>query len=166
MSAPQEFLAPDARAFSADIEGALFRLGEADGKWRLGKLAWPFAWIDVTAAIGFFTLRFELSQFPTLPPTAQLWDAKADAPLAQQSWPRSQGGRIRDVFRADWQQGTALYLACDRVTIQTHPGWVTQMPARLWRTDGSIVQYLEEVHVLLNSTDFSPPFFPSAQVGV
>jgi len=157
MSAQSEFQTPDARAFSADVGGALFRLGEADGKWQLRKIAWPYALIDVVAVSGSFTFRFELSQFPVQPPTAQLWDPEADAPLPQQHWPQSRGGRIRDVFRPDWQQGTALYLACDRVTIQTHPGWSTQMPARLWRNDGSIVQYLEELHVLLNSPDFSPP---------
>lgn len=166
MDASQLPSTPDARAFGADISEALFRQGEVDGKWQLRRFGWPHALIDVAAKVGFFTFRFELSQFPILPPTAQLWDAETDGPLAHDKWPRSRGGRVKDVFRVDWQQGTALYLACDRVTIQTHPQWVTQMPARLWRAGGSIVQYLEELHVLLNSEDFSPPLVPQSQAGM
>lgn len=156
MGAAQQLSTPDARAFQADIEGSLFQMGVADGKWRLLALDWPHAVIEVSAAVGAFAFRFELSGFPAQPPTAQPWDAALNGPLAHDKWPRSRGGRVKDVFRTDWMGGSALYLACDRLTIQGHQNWVTQMPARLWKPGGSIVQYLEEIHVLLNSQDFAP----------
>jgi hypothetical protein len=162
MSAVQQLATPDARAFQADIDGPLFRMGVADGKWRLLALNWPYAVIEVTAAVGAFALRFELVGFPVKEPTAQPWDAALNGPLAHHKWPRSKGGRVRDVFRTDWLGGTALYLACDRRTIEGHQHWVTQMPARLWKSGGSIVQYLEEIHVLLNSQDFTPPLVTAA----
>ena len=162
MDAAQPSLTPDARAFGADVAAAPFCLGEVGGKWRLREIVWPKALIDVTASVGTVSLRFDLSGFPAQPPTAQLWDPVANCPLPFHRWPRGKGGRVSDVFRSDWQHGTALYLACDRVTIMTHPNWVTQMPARLWRTNGSIVQYLEEVYVLLNSEDYSPPLVAAA----
>ncbi len=157
MSAVQQLATPDARAFQADIDGPLFQMGVADGKWRLLALNWPHAVIEVTAAVGVFAFRFELTGFPAQQPTGQPWDAALNSPLVHHKWPRSKGGRVKDVFRTDWLGGTALYLACDRLTIQGHQHWVTQMPARLWKPDGSIAQYLEEIHVLLNSQDFSPP---------
>ncbi|VVE22845.1 hypothetical protein PCE31106_03223 [Pandoraea cepalis] len=162
MNAAQQLATPDARAFQADIDRALFQMGVTDGKWRLLTLDWPHAVIEVTAAVGSFAFRFELSGFPAQPPTAQPWDAALNAPLAHHKWPRSKGGRVKDVFRPDWLGGSALYLACDRLTIQGHTNWVTQMPARLWKPDGSIVQFLEELHVLLNSQDFTPHLVAAA----
>ncbi|MDR5751293.1 MULTISPECIES: hypothetical protein [unclassified Caballeronia] len=162
MSAPYQPVNPDARAFQADINGPLFQMGVADGRWQLVSLEWPYAVIEVTAAVGAFALRFELAGFPVKPPTAQPWDVALNAPLAHNKWPGSRGGRVRDVFRTDWLGGTALYIACDRRTIEGHQNWVTQMPARLWKPDGSIVTYLEEIHALLNSPDFSPPLVAAA----
>ncbi|WP_144141050.1 hypothetical protein [Paraburkholderia sp. BCC1884] len=148
---------PDYRAFMAATKAPSFVVAELDGRWRLCEVKWPNALIEVRAATGAFTLRFDLSGYPSHPPTAQLWDQKTNARLTDPLWPRSKGGRIGTVFRTNWMSGTALYLPCDRVTINTHPAWQTQMPAQLWRPDGSIVQYLEVVYELLNSLDFLPP---------
>jgi hypothetical protein len=153
---------PDHRAFSASLKLPVFRMGAADGRWNMISVEWPIALIEVTASVGTYVLRFELSGYPAQPPTAQLWDVDAKARLGDACWPGSKGGRVREVFRRDWQNGTALYLPCDRITIATHPGWVTQMPAKLWRPDGSIVQYLEAVYELLNSADFTSPVVAAA----
>ncbi|WP_420993637.1 DUF7665 family protein [Cupriavidus sp. 30B13] len=162
MSTATDTLSPDHRAFSVSIEQPVFRMGVADGRWNLIRVEWPIALIEVSASVGTFVLRFELSGYPAQPPTAQLWDVNANMRLTDAHWPRSKGGRVGEVFRLDWNAGTALYLPCDRVTIATHPGWIAQMPAKLWRPDGSIVQYIEAVYELLHSADFTSPLVAAA----
>lgn len=153
---------PDYRTFMVATKDPSFVVGELDGRWRLCDVKWPIALIEISAAVGAFTLRFDLSGYPAHSPTAQLWDQRTNARLADALWPRSKGGRVSMVFRTNWMSGTALYLPCDRVTINTHPAWRIEMPAQLWRPDGSIVQYLEVVYELLNSFDFVPPLAQAA----
>ena len=45
-------MAPDERALQADLAKARFRLGQAEGRWKLLKIVWPFALIAVTAKDG------------------------------------------------------------------------------------------------------------------
>jgi hypothetical protein len=154
---------PDERAFQKHVNEAAYLLGELEGRWQLGKVGWPIAVITVTARDGCrFALRFDLSGYPETPPTARLWDAKQDAPLAQNRWPRHNGGRLGAVFRSDWKTGTALYLPCDREAIVGHDNWRTQMPSKIWRPSVGIVMYLELVHELLNCRDYSPPLGTTA----
>jgi hypothetical protein len=51
------------------------------------------------------------------------------------------------VFRTDWslQNGNAPYLACDRVGLATHPGWLTEHPTRAWNQSKTLVDYREQV---------------------
>jgi len=148
-------MAPDERAFRADVAKAAFRLGEADGRWQLMKIAWPLIFIIVAAKDDTkYMLRFECSGYPQSLPTAMLWDDEKNAMLAFNHWPRGQGGRVGAVFRSDWKGGTALYLPCDRVSIEGHTNWVTEMPSKIWRPAEGIIQYLELVHELLNSRDY------------
>lgn len=150
--------APDERAFRADVATPGFRLGVADGRWQLLDIAWPIALLSVTASDGHaFVLRFDCSGFPESPPTARLWDPVDGAPLDASRWPRSSGGRVGAVFRRDWKDGTALYLPCDREAIVGHENWRTQMPSKIWRPSAGITQYLELVHELLNSRDYTSP---------
>lgn len=149
---------PDKRALKADLANAAFRAGMADGRWRLVQLNWPHAFIAVTARDGReFVLRFECTGYPGAPPTAGLWDLERNAVLAPDRWPSSQGGRLGAVFRRDWKSGSALYLPCDREAIAGHDAWRTQMPSKIWRPSVGIVHYLEIVHELLNSRDYSAP---------
>lgn len=149
---------PDERAFRADADRPPFKLAEAEGRWRLQRINWPHAFISVQARDDrMFNLRFELSGYPDAPPTATLWAADGNAPLAHHLWPRSQGGRVGAVFRTDWKGGSALYLPCDREAIQGHDHWRTEMPSKIWRPAAGIVQYLELVHDLLNSRDYGSP---------
>lgn len=152
-------LPPDRAMLERDLAGAAFRLGEMSGRWHLVKQAWPHVCIAVTAserasAPAAFTFRFECSGYPARPPSAQLWDCDLDVPLPASRWP---GGRslVADVFRPDWEQGRALYHPCDRITIDTHPDWRNQHPARLWRPDRGITFYLEQIHDLLHSPHYS-----------
>jgi hypothetical protein len=150
--------APDEYGLRADVAKARFRLGEAERRWRLAGISWPYALIGVTAKDGReYILRFECTGYPQSPPTAGPWDPDRNAILAFDRWPRNSGGRVGAVFRTDWKGGSALYLPCDREAIAGHDNWRTEMPSKIWKPQEGIVQYLELVHELLNSRDYSPP---------
>ena len=150
--------APDERAFEADVAKPAFRLGQAEGRWRLLKTVWPFVFMSVTAKDGrAFTLRFNCAGYPQTPPTAGPWDINRNAVLAIDRWPRGVSGRVKAVFRPDWKNGAALYLPCDRESIAGHPNWRTEMPSKIWRPADGILQYLELVHELLQSRDYAMP---------
>ena len=149
---------PDQRAFEADVAKAAFRLGEGEGRWRLIETAWPYAFIAVTAKDGSeYVLRLDCAGYPQVPPTGGPWDVTRNEVLAFDRWPRGQGGRVSAVFRTDWKGGTALYLPCDRSSITGHDNWYHEMPSKVWRPVDGIVQYLELVHELLHSRDYTSP---------
>ena len=151
-------MAPDERAFLADLARGAFRLGVAEHKWRLDDLKWPHAYIAARARDGrWFTLRFECTNYPVGLPTACLWDRERAARLAVELWPKSRGGRVAAVFNPSWKNGNALYLPCDREAIAGHDAWLTTLPELIWRPADGIVQYLETVYELLNSFDYSEP---------
>jgi hypothetical protein len=156
-------MAPDERAFRGNLEGALFRLGVLEGRWELVSITWPIAIIAVMAKDQrAYELRFDLTGFPDAAPTARLWSSANGAPLAQNKWPRSAGGRLGTVFRADWKGGSALYLPCDRESIAGHDHWRTEMPAKIWKASVGITHYLELVHELLHCRDYSAPLGAAA----
>lgn len=155
--------APDVRAFEADLAKARFRLGQAEGRWRLLGVTWPFVSIGVTAKDGReYVLRFNCAGYPQIPPTAAPWDVIRQSHLAFDLWPRSKGGRLGAVFNPNWKSGTALYLPCDREAIAGHDNWRTEMPSKIWTPAVGIVQYLELVHELLNCRDYTPPLRTAA----
>ena len=148
---------PDERAFSADVSKPAFCLGQVEGRWSLLGVNWPFALISVTAKDGrHYVLRFDCSGYPQTPPTAGPWDPDRNTPLAFDRWPGNRGGRLGAVFRTDWKGGSALYLPCDRLSLEGHDNWRTEMPSKIWRPAEGIVQYLELVHELLNCRDYTP----------
>jgi hypothetical protein len=156
-------MSPDERALRADLARANFRLGEAEKRWCLLGITWPHALIAVTAKdLRSYALRFNCSGYPSNPPTAGPWDVQRNAILTGNMWPCSRGGRLGAVFRHDWKGGSALYLPCDRESIAGHDCWRTQMPSKIWRPSAGIVQYLELVHELLNSSDYAPPISAAA----
>lgn len=141
-----------------DLDSAPFRLGEAEGRWRLIKAVWPHAYVAVVAADRReFVLRLDCAGYPVEPPTGGLWDLGGDSVLAAEEFPRGKGGRVTDVFRTDWEEGRALYLPCDRTAIESHSNWRNEMPAKVWRPEAGIIQYLETVHELLHCRDYSAP---------
>jgi hypothetical protein len=150
---------PDERVFRAHVEAGPFQSGVDRGRWRLRSIAWPHAIIAVSAAerLGgpaWYVLRFECSNYPQSPPTAQPWDAERDTPLEHARWP---GGRSRVplAFNPNWRGGQCLYLPCDRLSIDGHDGWRSQHPSMIWSPAGDITQYLRIVYDLLNSSDYT-----------
>lgn len=149
---------PDERALENDLQKPGFRLGTFEGKWRIGNFAWPFVFIGIRACDGLeYFLRFNCSDYPNSPPTARLWNFGDNSPLSTDRWPSSSGGRLNAIFRADWKNGAALYLPCDRESIVGHENWRSEMPSKIWRPAEGIVQYLEIVYELLHSADYASP---------
>jgi hypothetical protein len=155
--------APDERAFAADVAKPAFRLAVAEGRWRILRIEWPFVFIAVTAKDGqVYNFRFNCEGYPQTLPTGGPWDMDKNAVLAADKWPKGKGGRVTAVFKPDWKGGTALYLPCDRLSIEGHDNWRTEIPSKIWRPSEGIIQYLELVHELLNSHDYQPASCPTA----
>jgi hypothetical protein len=151
MTAP---LTPDETALLHFLEGARFRAGASKSRWRLDKLMFPHVVISIRARDGtFITLRFECSGYPNNLPTAQPWDLGLVAPLCPGQFPRG-AMRISSVFRPDWKNGTALYLPCDRHSIDGHGNWNHEHADKIWNPARGLAQYLEIVYDLLQSSDF------------
>lgn len=130
-----------------------FLCGEFDGRWRLLNIDWPFATFGVVASGGHeFFVRLDCSGYPLQAPTGGFWDVEREAVLDFAVWPR--GGRCAEAFRTDWQNGTAMYLPCDRVTLANHdPSWPRTWPSMLWRPEAGITSYLKHVHEILQELD-------------
>lgn len=156
-------ISPDQRAFEADVGKAIFRLGQAEGRWQLLETSWPFVFFGVVAKDDReYVLRLNCAGYPQAAPTGGPWDMKTNQILAFDLWPRGQGGRVSAVFRTDWKNGIALYLPCDRESIVGHDNWRHEMPSKIWRPTDGIAQYLELVHELLQSRDYTPPLRSAA----
>jgi hypothetical protein len=150
---------PDERQFRADVERGAFLLGETRGYWRLLAIAWPAVWVEVAAAPRHgapthYVLRFDLAQYPQQAPTARLWDMTLQVPLAVDNWPAGKS-RVSQAFRTDWKPGECLYLPCDRLAFEGHPDWPTKYASEMWQPSCDITHYLNQVHVLLNSSDYT-----------
>lgn len=156
-------MAPDERILRAHLEAGPFQSGVARGRWRLIGIEWPHVVIAVAAAPcnggpDEYALRFECSDYPQTPPTAQPWDPEQAVPLAPEKRPTGHPqSRVAMAFRIDWNDGRCLYLPCDRGAIVDHGGWRAQHPAMIWSPTGDITQYLRIVHELLTSSDYTGP---------
>ena len=151
----------DEQVFRAHLEAGPFQSGFDRGRWRLLSIDWPHSVIAVQAAEREggpleYALRFECTDYPKSPPTAQPWDADGDVPLLPERWP---GGktRVSRAFKPGWKDGQCLYLPCDRLSIEGHDGWRTEYPSMIWSPASDITLYLRIVHDLLNSSDYSGP---------
>ena len=154
--AREEPIAPDEAAFRAHLAGAYFQDGVERGRWRLVEINWPHALIAVSAAPRDngpmeFVLRFQLDGYPAMP-TATPWDPETDQQLAGDRRPK--GVRVGQAFRPDWQNGSALYVPCDRVSCSGHSDWPTRYPSHCWDPTVGIACYLRLVHDLLNDDDY------------
>jgi hypothetical protein len=156
--ADQSSVAPDERAFRADLEGQPFVIGVATGRWRLDDLSWPNCVISVSAATRpgapqEVSLRFELSGYPIQGPTATPWDWEANRQLDVSRLPV--GRRASHMFRRDgWMAGAALYAPFDRVAIEGHPDWPASFPHLCWTPRCDISFYLGHVYDLLHDDDY------------
>src|SRR5712692_5159794 len=149
-----ELRAPDERAIREHLTSPRFQQGVDDGRWRLISLDWPHALISVSAAIRDgapkeFVLRFDLSGYPQVGPTAGLWDSSSGSYLGSAGRPK--GDRASMVFRGDWEQGRALYAPWDRVALTGHPDWAQRHPSHSWNSTRDLAFYLANVFEVLNS---------------
>ena len=159
MAEAEPLVGPDERVLRAHVQAGPFQSGADRGRWRLLSISWPYAVIAVAAAPrpgapDEYALRFDLAGYPQSAPTARPWDTDQDAPLPPARWPHGRS-RVPQVFRPDWQGGSALYLPCDRVSFQGHDAWQQQHPDLLWKPTHDITHYLGIVHELLISSDYS-----------
>lgn len=150
---------PDEHAFLDEVDGGSFQLAVHLGRWRIVRVSWPVVEVEVAAgprprAPGAYGFRFDCTGYPQDPPTARLWDPATNAPLPTNRWP---GGRSRvpAAFRPDWRQGTCIYLPCDRDSIPGHSNWRSDHPGQIWRPEKGVQLYLEALHELLNSSDYT-----------
>jgi hypothetical protein len=146
---------PDAASLRLFFEGARFRSGALRGRWQFLGLAFPYAIVAIQCGDGrYVELRFECTGYVQALPTAQVWDSKRDEPMPFAYWPRGEK-RINAVFRPDWKAGSSLYIPCDRNAIDGHNDWVHQHPEMVWNPSMGLMIYLEAVHSLLQSSDFT-----------
>ncbi len=154
-----ETLTPDERVFREHLEAGPFQNGVDRGRWRLDSINWSHAVLAVSAATRpnapeEFFFRFELSNYPAAPPTAQPWNVETNAALEINKWATG-GGRVQLAFNPGWKGGSCLYLPCDRQSIEGHDAWIHQHPEMIWMTDGDITQYLRIIYDLINSKDYT-----------
>jgi hypothetical protein len=150
-------MGPDERTFRSHIDAGPFQAGVQRGDWNVGAIEWPYAILAVRAAArpggpASLALQFELDQYPQQLPTARPWDPLKDQPLAPELWPI--GEQASEVFKPSWNQG-ALYIPCDRVAIQEHPGWNNDYPSYRWDPARDITQYLRVVRDVLNGPGYA-----------
>ncbi len=147
-------VATDEAAFRRHLAEGSYLLGASSGRWRLASITWPHAVFSIRARDGAeYGLRFEASNYPRTAPAARPWDIDANAPLPAEQWPKGKV-RIPLAFNPSWKNGCALYLPCDRVSIEGHANWNHEHPSLIWNPALGIVHYLRVVHDLLNSGDY------------
>lgn len=152
-------VSPSQRALEEHLARADFRLGEAETRWRHLSTTWPYAVFEVTAAERpkapqSYAFRFELTGYAAVAATAQPWDAAKNAALAFNMWPTGKA-IVPSIFRTSWKGGTCLYWPVDRVSMEGHPDWRHQHPSRLWQPQRGIICYLEQLHDLFFSSDYT-----------
>lgn len=148
---------PDEKVFREHLEAGSFQSGVDRGRWRLVSVNWSYSVIAVSAvsrpnAPEEYFFRFELTNYPASPPTAQPWNEERNAPLEANKWATGYV-RLQLAFNPSWKGGSCLYLPCDRQSIEGHEIWMQQHPEMIWSPDGDITQYLRIIYDLLNSKD-------------
>jgi hypothetical protein len=148
---------PDHLELKAYFESAAYLSGEDDGRWALRSIEWPYVLVDLFAANkDRYTLRLQCDGYPAIPPTGAFWDIQSSAYLEASRWPRV-GAQRGQSFRTDWQNGTALYIPCDRHGIAGHDQWSQIYPAWIWAPCVGLSRYLNVVSELLNGADYAGP---------
>ena len=78
---------------------AAFRLGQAEGRWRLISVAWPFSFFGVVAKDDReYVLRLNCAGYPQAAPTGGPWDRRNNQVLASICGRRAKAGVSRAVF--------------------------------------------------------------------
>lgn len=155
---------PDESAVREHLAGGPFRLGLAHGRWRNPRLVWPHLTVEVAAADRpggppFYTLRVELNGYPAMAPLGEFWAPDDDTKLAPERWPGgTPNSRVVALLRPDWAKGHhGLYAAFDRSGLTHHPEWRQTHSTEAWTPRHTLSDYLEHVHDLLASPDYTGP---------
>ena len=139
----------------AHLASGRFLAGAAKGRWKLLSAPWPIAFVEVGARDGRrFVLRFDCTGYPDTAPSATLWDLVGQRQLPAALWPR--GGRVSQVFNPGWKNGAALYIPCDRESIQGHSNWLSEHPWLVWNPSRGLLQYVEAIYEVLHSHELTP----------
>ncbi len=145
---------PDELALAADLKAAPFLHGVAKGRWRLQSVTGHIALVYVAARDKtWYLIRFDCQNYPQAAATGGVWDLELSRVAPAETWPNG-GARISAVFNPNWKGGTALYIPCDRQSIDGHGNWVTQYASMLWDSSLGLVCYLALIHELLQSRDY------------
>ena len=99
----------DEQVFRSHIAAGPFQSDEDLGWWRLLSIDWPYALIAIQAAEragapSEYALRFESSDYPVTPPTAQPWDTERNNSLPSAAWPNGKS-RVSLAFNPSWKGG-------------------------------------------------------------
>ena len=152
-------MSPDERVLRQHVASARFQEGVDRGRWQIvGDIAWPVVMIALTAgprdsAPSEYVLRFDLAGYPESAPTATPWNPTTGDVLELALRPR--GERVGHVFRADWEDGRALYAPFDRVALNGHSGWKSHHPRRVWDSSKDLAWLLQILHEMLNNDDYT-----------
>ena len=155
-------LKPDQRLLQADIDDAPFQIGVAEGRWGLVEdtgLQWPMVvfWVAAAPQAGApdrFYVRLDCANYPVDPPTGTFWDPGTRSDLDHSKRPKGRE-RVAMVFRTDWENGRAFYHPYDRVASKSHPNWRTEHPHHAWGDRHTIVDFLSEIHALLQLREYT-----------
>jgi hypothetical protein len=145
---------PAERTLRSDLAEGRFELAAANGHWYVELVAFPTLDVRVSGRGGVLDLRIDLSEYPARAPAGKPWDLVRGVPLEPEYWPT--GGRADATFRKDWspEHDGALYLALDRVALESHPDWATLPGA--WTSSLSIYDYLLRIHTVLRAATIPP----------
>lgn len=149
-------LSPDHQTFLRQVNEAAFQIGYDRGKWRLlHQILWPQVFLAVSAPTrpnspNEWVFRFDLSGYPHQAPTAGLWDVARHTWLDTARWPVG-GGRFASAFNPGWKDGHAVYIPCDRNSLEGHANWLVEYPHMIWTPDKDISFYLNILHDYFHS---------------
>ena len=158
-SATPALAPPDQQIFERHIEEASFQMGCDLGKWRLLRpILWPQVFIAVTApprpnSPSEWVFRFDLTGYPHQPPTAGLWDVVRHTWLDMARWPVGTE-RFALAFNTNWKNGQAIYIPCDRNSLEGHPNWINDHPHMIWASDKDVSFYLNILHDYFHSRHY------------
>ena len=149
-------IGPDERAVRAHLNSGAFLAGVAAGRWSVVGVEWPYVTVMVSAAPREgappgYTIRFELSGYPTIAPTGCIWDIERNEPLAAELRPK--GDEVAILFRVDaWPAApNAMYAPWDRLALVDHAGWSTTAPHFAWHEGRTLTFILNELHRIFHS---------------
>lgn len=157
---------PDQRVFESDLQSAEFRIGAVKGQWGLpgvdtvSAIAFPRVVLWIAAqprpnAPDRYYLLLDVAGYRASAPTGTFWDPSSGGALALDKRPKgAQGSRFAQVFRTDWEGGSAFYHPYDRRAATTHAQWPADQPHLVWTSEHTIVDFLAEFHGLFQSGEY------------